>query len=441
MPDGAVLDGLTAVRLRHDPDLPAGFHHHQVRMPLAPGVDAQAVAVQLTDGPPDPDALVDAVVRHWAGEDHGQLDVVDATAAELRARGVPLLDLSDLRLVAPDVLARPGCPLVRVDDRTRTAWAAATRHRADGTATAGRVPYAQAVVRWLDTRPDLPVAHPMNMAGLGAGHGHAAALEAACRDVAAQDAAWTWWSDSAAPAPVRVAVVEDVARAWGGTSLALDLRRLPSPLGVPVVLAVVDDGDVATLAVAAGPDHEAQPRAAARALWQLVVARDLADPDGSLVRSAVPGLPPHRPDRDYLDAAGPGQRRLVDPLAHVQLTLDPAVRTRLRARLGAGRTAPVPATAPPAAGGAGTSGSLPATAPPHGCARATVLAAGRDVWVVDLTTAEVAAAGWRCVRVLAPGTSRLPVGAFPPDPAVAEAAARALGREPGPAEAVPWPGW
>ncbi|QGQ19419.1 hypothetical protein GC089_09500 [Cellulomonas sp. JZ18] len=439
MPDAALLDALTAVRLRHGPGLPPGFHHHQVRMPPAPGVDAHAVAVQLTDGRPDPDVLVDAVVRHWAGEDHGQLDVVDATAAQLRARGVPLLDLSDLRLVDPDVLARPGCPLVRVDDRTRTAWVAATRHRADGTVTAGRVPYSQAVVRWLDARPDLPVAHTMNMTGLGAGRGDAAALEAACRDVAAQDAAWTWWSDTAAPTPEAVPVVQGVATAWGASPLSLDLRRLPSPLGVPVVLAVVDDGDVATVAVAAGPDHEAQPRAAARALWQLVVARDLADAGGSLVRSGVPGLAPYRRDRDYLDAAGPGFRGLVDPLAHVQLTLDPAVRTRLHARLG-------PGSARRRAQRAGASTRADAPRDPRATAgwsgaTAAVRAAGRDVWVVDLTTPEVAATGWRCVRVLVPGTSRLPVGAFPPDPAVAHAAARDLGRRPGPAEVLPWPGW
>ncbi|MFC8190286.1 hypothetical protein ACFUMH_01345 [Cellulomonas sp. NPDC057328] len=424
MPEAA-LDALHAVRLTHGPDLPAGFHHHQVRMPVARGVDAHAVAVQLTDGPADPDVLVDAAVRHWAGEDHGQLDVLDTTAADLRAAGVPVLTLDDLRLVDPEVLAQPGCPLVRVEDRTRTAWAAATWHAPDGTVATGRVPYAQAVVRWLDARPDVPVAHPLNMAGLGAGRDRAAAVEAACRDLAAQDAAWTWWADADAPAPPPVPLAAGVARAWGASPLTLDVRRLPSHLGASVALAAVDDGDVTTVAVAAGPDERAQATAAARALWQLVVARDLADAGGSLLRSGAPGLAPHRQGRDYLAAAGPGHRRLVDPLGHVQLTLDPVVRDRLRDRLG--RRPTVTASAR----GAG----------PGVASAAAVRAAGSDLWVVDLTTPDVAAHGWCCVRVLVAGASRLPVGAFPPDPVVARGAARRLGREPGPVEQAPWPGW
>lgn len=435
-----MLDDLRAVRLAHGPDLPAGFHHHQVRMPVARGVDAHAVAVQLTDGPADPEVLVDAAVRHWAGEDHGQLDVLDATAADLRAAGVPVLTLDDLGPVDPAVLVQPGCPLVRVREGTRTAWAAATRYAADGSRVTGRVPYAQAVVRWLDARPDVPVAHPLNMAGLGAGRGRAAAVEAACRDLAAQDAAWTWWADADAPAPPPVPLAAGVARAWGASPLALDVRRLPSPLGASVVLATVDDGDVATVAVAAGPDEQAQTSAAARALWQLVVARDLADPDGSLLRSGAPGLAPHRPGRDYLAAAGPGHRRLVDPLGHVQLTLDPVVRERLRARLaGAGDGG----THRAGAGGGALGDADGGGGHERGgaCTTAAVRAARHGLWVADLTTPDVAVRGWCCVRVLVPGASRLPVGAFPPDPVVARAAAGRLGRRPGPREATPWPGW
>ncbi|GIG41165.1 YcaO-like family protein [Cellulomonas phragmiteti] len=453
MPD-AVLDALTAVRLRHPPDLPPGFHHHQVTMPAAHGVDAHAVAVQLVadgpDGPgaPDPDVLTAAAVRHWAGEDHGQLDVVRTSADALRAAGVPVLTLEDLGLVDPAVLATPGCPLVRVDGSTPLTWVRATRigppgHGIDGRGTdgaaTGRVPYGQVVVRYLDGRPDEPVAHPLTMAGLGAGPTPDAAVAAAWADVVAQDAAWTWWSDTAAPAPRPLAPVPDLVRAWGRSPLRLDLRALPAPLlaggAEGAVLAVVDDGAVTVLAVAAGP--RAQHAAAARALWQLVVARDLADPGGSLVRS---GAAVHRPSGDHLAAAGPGARGLVDPLHHVQLALDPTVRRRVHARLGGLRTtAPARGTQRSSSPGAdpapGAHGALAAV---HGALAADPAAVP---WVVDLTTPDVAARGWACVRVLVPGASRLAPGAFPPDPAVARAAARRLGREPGPRESVPWPGW
>lgn len=427
VPDApAVLDALTAVRLRHGPDVPPGFHHHQVAMPAARGVDAHAVAVQLVGGPPgvpdapDPDVLTAAAVRHWAGEDHGQLDVVRTSADALRADGVPVLTLAELGLVDPQVLAAPGCPLVRVDARTALTWVRATRVGPDGVVAGGRVPYGQVVVRYLDGRPDEPVAHPLTMAGLGAAPGPDAAVEAAWADVVAQDAAWTWWSDAAAPVPGTLPPDPEVAAAWAGSPLRLDLRVLPSPLlaggAADVVLAVVDDGVVTTLAVAAGP--RAQQAAAARALWQLVVARDLADPAGSLVRS---GAAVHRPAADHLAAAGPGARGLVDPLHHVQLTLDPVVRARVHARLGGVRTVAPAALPAPAA---------PLTADPS-----------VTRWVVDLTTPDVAARGWACARVLVPGASRLAPGAFPPDPAVARTAARRLGRTAGPRETVPWPGW
>jgi hypothetical protein len=173
--------------------------------------------------------------------------------------------------------------------------------------------------------------------------------------------------------------------------LELRLRRLPSRFDLDVVLAVVRDHEheLATLSPAAGPD--ASRRATARALWQLGVARDLASPTSSLLASGMPGLLPRLRDRRYLAA---DVRGAVDPMSAVQLGIDPTLVAEVDRRTSPSRDAAWP-----------TAGALP------------------EVWVVDLTTPDVAGAGWHCVRSLAPDLDRIPVPAF------------------GPRDGLPYPGW
>jgi len=98
-----------------------------------------------------------------------------------------------------------------------------------------------------------------------------------------------------------------------------------------------DGTPVEEVVAASGIDRGGRRQACARALWQLVVARALDDPDDPLHRTAghVLGvLSPHREDRRYLDAFGPLHRRLLDPLCHVQLLLDPRMRAEIRRRTG-----------------------------------------------------------------------------------------------------------
>ncbi len=355
---------------------PSGFVHQQVTMPARPGVDGVAAAVQLVQpgASADGDVAVASAVRHWCGEDLGQLEVRSASAAELLAEGEPVLRLTDLALHDPAVLDEPGCPLVRVDDATRLLWTRGVRHRRGADPVEGWAPYGQAVVRWLERDPSQPLAHTMNMAGLGAATSVRSAVDEACDNLVAQDAVTRWWFGGSSPLPAL-----EVPTWWDGP-LELRLRRLPSRFDVEVVLAVVRDHehDLAGLSPAAGPD--ASRRAAARALWQLSVARDLASPTSGLLASGMPGLLPHAPDRRYLAA---GVRGAVDPMSAVQLGLDPSVLAEVDRRTSPGREAALP-----------TADAL------------------REVWVVDLTTPDVAAAGWHCVRALAPGLARIPVPAF-----------------------------
>jgi ribosomal protein S12 methylthiotransferase accessory factor len=392
MPDAAVGVGLFDAPLHvvRRPSLdgfPSSFVHQQVTMPARPGVDGVAAAVQLVEpgASADGDVAVASAVRHWCGEDLGQLEVRSASAAELVREGEPVLRLTDLALHDPAVLDEPGCPLVRVDDATRLLWTRGVRHRAGADPAEGWVPYGQVVVRWLERDPSQPLAHTMNMAGLSAATSFEAAVDEACADLVAQDAVTRWWTSPPEPLPALEAPT------WWDGPLELRLRRLPSRFDVDVVLAVVRDHehDLAALSPAAGPG--AARRAAARALWQLSVARDLASPTSTLLASGMPGLLAHTPDRRYLDV---DVRGAVDPMSAVQLSLDPTLVAEVDRRTSPSRDAASP-----------TADALP------------------EVWVVDLTTPDVAASGWHCVRALAPGLARIPVPAF------------------GPRDGVPYPGW
>lgn len=417
---GLFVEGLAVTPMAHA-GLPPGFQHLQVRMPPRRGVDATAVAVAMCEAedPPPREHVIAASVRHWCGEDLGQLRVVESGAQEL-AQLAPVLRLADLELHDPILHDEPGCPLAQVAERTPLPWVPASRLDAP-CAGAGWVPYGQAFVRYLDGRPDHPVAHAMNFAGLAAATDPGEAVERACADLVAQDALTAWWLRGGRVALEACEAGPVVSSAWGTSPLFLRLLRLPSATGLPVALAVVDDEDRDVVTLAARVEVE---EAVAAALWQHVCARDLLDRDGDLVGSGAPGLLKHRPGRDYLSAAGPGAQRAVDPMAALQLGLDPRLVDRVRVR-----TTPVRGAAAPYGGIATRS------------AREALLTAGHHLWVVDLTTPDVAEAGWSCVRVLATDTARIPVPAFRADPeGRVLRAARSLGWAPS-LEQLPLPSW
>ena len=439
-PPAAGPGRLSAVRLRH----------YQLSMPQAPGVDERAVAVAIAEETEVDDTalLRTTAARHWWSADHGQLPVRIASPRELIDGGEQILEVPALGLLDPSLLEEPGCPIERVDPTRPHAWVPA-RRLGDRPAD-GWVPYSLAFARPHDTRPDEPRTHPPLLAGLGAGSSRRRARRAAWASLCAEDALWTWWSDPSAPAPTPLdsAGAQEDARAWGADGLSVGFGILSGGLGSRVCLAVVDDGGITALGAASGSDRGGRRQACARALWQLVVARALDEPDDPLHRTAghVLGvLSPHREDRRYLDAFGPLHRRLLDPLCHVQLLLDPRMRAEIRRRTGtvaagpvagAGRatgrpvrTARITQPVPPA---------RPAGCFPRGCAWEVLLSEGS------------APQGDVCVRLLVPGASTLPLGAFPPDPEVARPARRRLGRWTDgegragvPPRTSPWPypGW
>ncbi|MEV7767152.1 hypothetical protein [Microbacterium sp. NPDC086615] len=388
------------VRVGHAAPFPAAFHHLQIAMPTATGVDAHAVVVDLAPEV-DPDAIDAAVRRHWWSADHGQLEVRRASARGLAAEGAPVLRASDLGWVDPIERAMPGFPLAPDDDLVERRWVRARRGSVEGW-----MPYTAAVARPGDARPDEPLVHPPLLGGFGAGVDNDDARAQASRSVVVDDALWCWWTGLAPAASL--ALSPQVRDSWADADLELTLCRLDRGVLGPVALAAVDDGRVLTVGGGYGLDAPGQRAAIARALWQLVLARSLDDPGSDLHALGVPGIVPPRADRRYAPTDPRTRRRLLDPLSHVQLALDPRVRARLRERLDDLRPGP------PAVSAAG------------------------ETWTVDL------APDGRVVRALCPDAIPLPLGAFRLDPALIAAAARRPGANPvTPAAAAqtPFPGW
>lgn len=444
--------GLRAVRLRHGPPLPAAFRHYQVSMPQAPGVDDLAVAVDMSQTD-EQRLLGEVVARHWWSADHGQRPVRLASPAELSAFGEEHLAVEAMGLLDPALREEPGCPVEAVDPRRRHAWVGA--QLLGSSPGRGWVPYSMAFPRWMDTRPGEPPTHPPFLSGLGAGASRAEAVVRAWEELSVEDALWTWWSDPCAPV-LQLLPPEASAGPWQSDGLEIGLAVLPCSLGGSITVAVVDDGELTVLGGGPGTGRDGRLAAVARALWQLVMARALADPGNALHRAGggAPGgigaLAPYRCDRRYLEQAGRRWRNLLDPIAHVQLLLDPVMREEIGRRIGRGtagaaarRTAGGDRPGAPHGLDGSSSAILPAPTRPSCDApgadhlpEGAVLPRGQ-AWVVDLGPGEGVRGSTHCVRLLVPGAGSLPLGAFPPDPRVAAAARARIGQRGGAPRAVP----
>jgi hypothetical protein len=422
-----------------EPGFPAAFRHLHAVLPRterawpAWQADRLAPAAELLDVTATPGALLDAAtasaVAHLAGPWTEANEVRWASGAELAADGTPHLRPEALAVTDPLVVQHPESPIKPLTDDLGQWWLPAVRVRS---AEMVWVPFAFCHT-YADPSalPGQPVLGYHNLAGLAAARSRDAAVAAGLAHVVAHDAIARWWRRGGAPAPPRLDTPPTLARAWAGATVGLELRLLPSRFAVPVVLAVVRDDEHGLLAMghAAGPLPRAGGRAAAEALAQLTAMRDLLEPDGLIRRSGdlgsgtAPGLLAHRPERDYL-AVAPGRAvgsaipprpALRDAMTHLQVGLDPRIRTALEARLA--DPPPPPAAQPGAADGPGD-------------LIERVVRSGADPYLVDVTPPALRGGGWTAVRVLVPGCLRLEPAAFP---LPVEAGVRP--------EPLPYPGW
>ncbi|GAA3013152.1 YcaO-like family protein [Streptosporangium longisporum] len=308
------------------------------------------------------------------------------------------LDPETIPLYSAAQYAEPGFPFVPLTRDLEIAWTPATDLRT------GEEVLVPASMVWLDyfhgPRAAQPPTHSLLYSGIAAGPCPARARQAALEELFERDATTIWWA-SGAPARA-VADPERVTSLLGGDGPAARILVIPSPFGVPVMAAFLedDDGIVAFGSACRSTPAEAAAKALVEAYGLYSLTLQLADPDGEVWRAVATGaleahvFRPFRADRTYRDAFRADFRDLTDLPAIAQLYLDPRMRGEPLDRL---RAAPGPAL-----------DDLPAADPQGYLDRLSE--AGLTAYCADLTTPDVAAAGLSVVRVLVPGL----VGNAPP---------------------------
>lgn len=314
------------------------------------------------------------------------------------ALGCDALDPHELALFSAAQHAQPGFPFVPFTRDLPVRWVAGTD------LALGTPVLVPTCLSHLDCRADddPPVA-PVGYAGIATAPTRERAEQAALEELLERDATTLWWA-SGAPCRELVGPAGDRLRARLADQEGRRVRFLlvPSAFGVPVVGVLVEDhrrgvvafGSACRTSVVAAAE---KALVEAYGLWSMTVQLD--DPGSALwqARASMPAhtFVAHRPDRSYRDAFREDWRDLVDLPALAQLYLDPRMQgsplDRLRPQ-GTARWDDVP-----------DGGQLVER----------VTASGLRALSVELTTADVAAAGLRVVRVVVPGLLGNAPAAYP----------------------------
>ncbi|MGI5240706.1 YcaO-like family protein [Dactylosporangium sp. CA-139066] len=309
----------------------------------------------------------------------------------LVAAGGDAVDPDTFALFAAHQYAAPGFPFTPLTRDLPVPWATGTD------LASGRPAKVPAALVWVN-HPGGPRTNPIVQAGLAAGPSRAAADWGALCEVVERDAMTVTWTGGR---PLyRIRPTDALRRLGTGPTgdLHTDWYWFPAETGLPVVGALVRDRSTGYLALGMGcsPDPvAAMTKALGEALQLQVLLADYDDPDGPFARAAAgPGSPlkPWRARRDYAAAYRPDLADAVDYGCHLQLHLDPTVQQQFLAQL----HARVDGGAEPADLAADTPTDLPATV-----RRLTEL--GHRVLSVDVTTADIRAAGLHVTRVVVPG--------------------------------------
>jgi ribosomal protein S12 methylthiotransferase accessory factor len=344
-----------------------------------------------------------------------------ATHAELVAAGENAVNPADLALYSAAQYADPGCPFTPFTDDLPVLWTPGATLPSQEPVW---VPASLVYVNYHQPpRLDEPVTNFVMLAGIAAGTDDRMARTAALEEIIERDATVIWWANRLPARPVHVehprlapvlTAAPELGPGWARATGAQGPCRyrvvaLPTVFDVAVLGVLLDDPEheLTVLGVAARPDP---PAAVHKALAEAVTLRryalGLLDPDGAIWESAREGVipieffKPHRPDRRYADSYRADFRDVADLACHSQIWLDPRMRTHL---------APITGDHPPI-----HLEELPSPAgDPYETYLGRLAAAGLSAHAVDVTTPDVAAAGFRAARVVVPGAYSNAPAAFP----------------------------
>lgn len=278
---------------------------------------------------------VERYCGNWLPAEFDDDDLLVTTRAELAARGLTAIGLDELPRFADWQYARDGFPYERLNDDTKTLWSRCVDDRGDDMWLPGSLVH----LNWRQTRlRHLPRIHHLNYAGIATGQGADDARDRGVIEVIERDALEVWWHLDGPTVGIDPASVPGLIDDLAGADLDVSLAVMPSEFA-PAIAALVHDR-VRGL-YAAGFSASLDPTQAARkavleAVHTWLYTQGCTDADGWVFRAVDEGLMadglqfPFRPDRTYLDAAGPECERVVDLGAHVQVWLDPRVHQEAR---------------------------------------------------------------------------------------------------------------
>lgn len=294
------------------------------------------------------------------------------------------IDPATVALFSAEQYARPGFPCVPLTAQLPVPWAPAVDLH---TGAPAAVP---AALVWVN-HPGGPVTNPIIQAGLATGGTLAQAHWSGLCEVIERDAMTMAWmgrggvTEFDPPARVTHLVRAPLSARW---------YAFPTEVGLPVVGALVRDDTTGYLALGMGahPDPEqATVKALGEALQLVLLLGDYDDPDSGFGRAAAGAgspLKPWRSARDYASVYREDLADAVDYGCHLQLFLDPQVQARFEAELDTATGSGEPSW-----------DRIGDVAEVIG----RLADVGHRVLAVEVTTADVRAAGLHVVRVVVPG--------------------------------------
>lgn len=335
--------------------------------------------------------------------------LIEASYDDLTRRGECALDPAAVVLYSERQYATPGFPFIPFTRDLRVRW---IRGESVTYGTEVWLPASLVYVNWFSG----PFEHepPTNFAifsGMACGSSREAAMCAGVEELIEREATMVWWANL--PLLDAVDLTPRLQGIWEGVPTELGLRgwliHLDNRFGVPVMAGMVEDrrAQLLTTGFAARADPvEAALKAWSEALTSLETSRDLLDEGGiyraemAAGRKHAPFIKPWRADRRYLDSFRPDFRDVCDLESQAQVFLDPRSIARVRNWLD-----------PPATRCFDTLPHMQSRS--FDSYREPLEAAGHEVLVADLTTADVAACGMSVVRVIVPGLAGNFPAAFP----------------------------
>lgn len=333
---------------------------------------------------------------------------VKATYNDLIAQGEYAVNPERLILFSDEVYQTPGYPFVPFTRDLPVYWVngrSLTQNRA------AWLPLSMVYSHWRHGEfCDVPLTHGTYYPGIAAGPTLEAALLSGIEELVERDATMIWWLNRQ-PLPA-LALTPELKNLWVGQPTSLGQRAwlipLPNEFNLPVLAGVVEN--VKTQLMCIGFACRADPVQAGLKAWSEALtleetALDLLKPDNRTAQAIAAGwlpdvLKPWRTDRAYLDSYQSDFSDVGHLLMQLQVSLDPRAVDRIRSWV----------DMPPNL----TLADLPRSERSLASYQATIEARGYELFYANLTTPDVAAAGFTVVRVIIPGLTPNTPAAFPP---------------------------